>query len=276
MPTPCERRARFRQSLVALVPVLLGFLTARPCPATDGPAPPELWEFRLTASVMSADYDGTTEFTVGQTVGGNFIRGELDYSTVYPDPQPLYLVDLAASNGEWGASLRGQYLEWDNLVALANWTQLEETTWYLEADVSHSVGTHWWAFLGVRYFEFDLSLQVMLDPPLPQLPPLVTGQDWFDPLAGASFLYPLGRRWELAGRGDIGGFGVGSELSWNLEATIQWSFANHVALVGGYRVFDVDFEEDRTYTLPDGGETTLPDTYDTRTEGPTLGLTFHW
>jgi hypothetical protein len=47
-------------------------------------------------------------------------------------------------------------------------------------------------------------------------------------------------------------------------------------LVGGYRVFDVDFEEDRTYTLPDGGETTLPDTYDTRTEGPTLGLTFHW
>ena len=65
MPTPCERRAQFRQSLVALVPVLLGFLTARPCPATDVPAPPERWAFRLTASVMSADYDGSTEFTAG-------------------------------------------------------------------------------------------------------------------------------------------------------------------------------------------------------------------
>ena len=276
MQSASERRARSQQSLLALGPMLLFILTARPCPAADDHALPERWEFRLTASVMSADYDGSTEFTVGQTVGGNIIRGELDYSTVYPDPQPLYLVDLAASNAEWGASLRGQYLEWDNLVALANWTQLEETSWFLEADVSHSVGTHWWVFVGLRYFEFDLSWQVVLDPPLPQLPPFVTGQDWFDPLAGASFRYPLARRWEVAGRGDIGGFGVGSELSWNLEATIKWSFASHVALVGGYRVFDVDFAEDRTYTLPDGGETTLPDTYDTRTEGPTLGLTFHW
>jgi hypothetical protein len=101
-------------------------------------------------------------------------------------------------------------------------------------------------------------------------------ESWIDPLVGAAFSRSLARRWDLEARGDVGGFGVGSKLTWSLEATIQWKLGRHLGLAGGYRVFDVDFDDQRTYTLPDGGQVTPPSTYTTRTHGPTIGLTFHW
>ena len=272
------RREKFRVQRTILTLGIAAFVACAPrlSHSTDEDQTPEPWTFRVTASVMAADVSGETEFTAGQTVGGNVIRGEIDYSNVYPDPQPLPFVDLAASNAEWSATIRGQYLSWDDVALLANRTLIEESSWFLEADVSHSVGTRWAVFLGLRYFEFELSLQTVLNPPLPPLPAMVTNQSWVDPLAGAAFRYPLGERWELAGRGDIGGFGVGSELSWGLEATVLWKIGTHSGLVGGYRVFDVDFEEENTYSFPDGSQLTVPDSYDTRTNGPTLGMTFQW
>lgn len=278
-PPHCDRRSQLPLTTLALMLALLSMGPVAPCLAADsGPPPPEEWTIRVTALVMAADLSGEADFTGGETVGGNLIRGELDYGDVYPDPQPLWFVDFSAKRGRWGLWVRGQYLGWDDVVALANMTLLEETSWFVEADAGHAVGAHWWMFLGIRRFDVELVAEIPTPPGLPFPPSISTWVDesWTDPIAGAEFRYALATSWEIAGRGDVGGFGVGSQLSWSLEATLQWNVGRHFGVTGGYRVFDTDYENEWTHTFSGGDSVTVTDTYDTRIDGPTLGLTFHW
>jgi hypothetical protein len=150
--------------------------------------------------------------------------------------------------------------------------------WFLEADVNHVVGTHWAVTAGIRYFELEHS-EEFPDRVYPQGWPRTTiswNHAWLDPVVGATFSCPLASEWDYSGRGDIGGFGIGSDLTSDLGATVQWALAPHIALIGGYRVFHVDCAENQTYTSSDGGRITLAETYDTRTNGPVLGLTMQW
>jgi hypothetical protein len=84
---------------------------------------------------------------------------------------------------------------------------------------------------------------------------------WIDPIVGAKCRYRMGEKWALNGYADIGGFGVSSDLTYQLLGTLSYSFNEHIALQGGYRAFAVDFE--------DGGYT-----FDVVMHGPIVGLTF--
>jgi len=79
-----------------------------------------------------------------------------------------------------------------------------------------------------------------------------------DPIVGARSRLPLSRRLKLMLRADFGGFGVGSERSYNLGAVLAWSLGERAQLVAGYRHLDVDYD--------DGFR------YDVATSGPVLGL----
>jgi opacity protein-like surface antigen len=68
-------------------------------------------------------------------------------------------------------------------------------------------------------------------------------RSWTDPLFGASFRYELGRRWYAVGLGDVGGFGVGSDLSWNVYGGIGYQFTDWFSTVLGYRYLHVDYED---------------------------------
>ena len=79
-----------------------------------------------------------------------------------------------------------------------------------------------------------------------------------DPIVGVRGQHALSDHWILAGRGDIGGFGAGSELSWQLEAYVLFRLSTVVDLGLGYRYLDILYEED-------GGEIELA------FRGPVLG-----
>lgn len=66
-----------------------------------------------------------------------------------------------------------------------------------------------------------------------------------EPFLGAGWTAPLAGRWGLEGRVDVGGFGVGSELSWNAEAMVRYDMGRRWSALAGYRVIEVDFEEGR-------------------------------
>ncbi len=68
--------------------------------------------------------------------------------------------------------------------------------------------------LGVRYYSHDLEL-------IPT--PVTVSEDWADPVIGARWTTPLAEKWTLLLRGDIGGFGAGSDLSWQ-ERLDSWIF----------------------------------------------------
>jgi len=85
---------------------------------------------------------------------------------------------------------------------------------------------------------------------------------WIDPVIGVRALADIGKRWRVHGFGDIGGFGIGSDLTWQLLGTIRYEIGTGTVLRFGYRHLDVDFEDEENGFI-----------FDTGTGGWILGVT---
>ncbi len=69
---------------------------------------------------------------------------------------------------------------------------------------------------------------------------------WVDPFVGGRWSVPLVGELDLIFRGDIGGFGAGSELAWNLIGGFQYELPWHPGsartfVVAAYKAFDFDY-----------------------------------
>jgi hypothetical protein len=97
------------------------------------------------------------------------------------------------------------------------------------------------------------------------------GVDWVDPLVGVRVRHQLAPGQELMLRGDIGGFGAGSQFSWNVMAGYSFVLCDKdgVTYSGllGYRLLDVDYEQGSGRTHYE---------YDVLQHGPLSGLTINF
>ncbi|MDX2081119.1 MAG: hypothetical protein SFU53_10070 [Terrimicrobiaceae bacterium] len=69
-------------------------------------------------------------------------------------------------------------------------------------------------------------------------------QWWFDPIIGLRGQVNLTRWLFLAGQGDVGGFGAGSQIAWNVQATIGVNITRNVFAELGYRYMYIDYSND--------------------------------
>jgi opacity protein-like surface antigen len=90
-----------------------------------------------------------------------------------------------------------------------------------------------------------------------------TTERWVDPYFGARVQQALGKRWSLVGYADIGGYGIGSDLSWQLLAGANYAFKPNLVGKLGYRHVQNDYEEDGFL-------------YDMASAGFYLGLGVRW
>ena len=86
-------------------------------------------------------------------------------------------------------------------------------------------------------------------------------QGWTDPFVGGRLTYAAGEKVTLSLRGDIGGFGIGSDLAWNAVGAASWTFAENWSAVLAYRLLDMDYDHNGFK-------------YNVRTDGPALGVTY--
>lgn len=79
-------------------------------------------------------------------------------------------------------------------------------------------------------------------------------ETWFDPLIAARMRVPLGGKWGASLYGDIGGFGVASDLTWQGVATIDFDISRKFRLQAGWRHFKVDYDKgDFLYRVAQSG-----------------------
>lgn len=92
----------------------------------------------------------------------------------------------------------------------------------------------------------------------------VEGDDtktWVDPIVGAHLSVPISPKWSVAFYGDVGGFGIASDFTWQLLGAIQYDFNNRWRASAGWRHYSVDYDKGAFL-------------YDVSLSGPILGVRY--
>ena len=136
---------------------------------------------------------------------------------------------------------------------------LDFDQWMVEPNLSYTVCKGFEVLAGARYN----NLRAEINGPLGRSPSGT--QAWWDPIVGARLRLPLGKTFSFNVQGDIGGFGVGSDLTWQAYPYFGWQFAKWGSIQAGYRFLYLDYKND-------GGS--RPFKYDATYRGPQLEITF--
>lgn len=70
-----------------------------------------------------------------------------------------------------------------------------------------------------------------------------SNRTWLDPIIIARFHNPEGSKYLYQLRGDIGGFGLGSDFTWQMQASIGYRISQLFQVSGGYRIIGVDYNK---------------------------------
>jgi hypothetical protein len=69
------------------------------------------------------------------------------------------------------------------------------------------------------------------------------GATWVDPIVGAKARYNIDESWYLTGFAAIGGFGAGSDVTWDLLGGVGYQYNDWLSFTG-YRALGVDYDKD--------------------------------
>jgi hypothetical protein len=248
----------------------VGLIVALATPAlAQAPASPP-WRFSWTPiGVWAMGIDGPV------TVRGFTRDLDVSFDELFDHMQGSLGTSITASKGRVGGFFNFSYLKigQDSIPSAAfepvnfsiNWLTLELGGNYAvvaQPEVVLSV------LGGVRYTRLNSEVVTHDDEALVAEG---DGVDWTDPFIGANVVKPIGEKFALSLKGDVGGFGISestSQLSFTVSPAASYRFPisggrRNLVLSLGYRYTSIDFE----------GEG--PDEFqmDVDMSGPLLGLT---
>lgn len=122
--------------------------------------------------------------------------------------------------------------------------------------------------LGLTYNQIDVDIDIAVALPGPPSQLSLGGkEEWLDPTVVARGTWPINDQWFIQARGNIGGFGVGSDLMWQIMADVGYRPSDAWFFTFGYRVIDFDYDQ---------GSGLGRFVYDMQTFGPVLRLGFNF
>ncbi len=189
------------------------------------PATAAEWKHEIAPYVWGSGMDGT----VG--IGSVTAEAEMSFSDILDDLEFGFMGAYRASRDRYSITVDAIYMGLGVTERGRGGTlkaDIDVDQVGLEADFGYAVGERFTLFGGLRYVSLDADLKVT--GPLGNVRSASEGQDWVDPVIGGIYSWPLADDWTLNLRGDIGGFGIGSDFAWQGMATLRWQFSPRTAL----------------------------------------------
>jgi hypothetical protein len=265
-----------------------------PPPAAVPAAPPSAWSFRFVPYGWLTSLDGT------QTVRGRSVEIDASFTDVVEQsdsllalmgtvearrgPLAFYADTVWTSIGFERENIKTRDVAPGVTARVGRALGLDIQMAIVEIGAAYEVARSGALALdvlgGARYWyqEADLSLEVAGTLGIGDLERVGArafarsgSVDWIDPLFGARIRYAVAPGHELFLRGDIGGFGFGSDFSWQAIGGYGINFGtwNGVTVSGvlGYRALSVDYAQ---------GEGRRRYEFDVIQHGPVLGLSLRF
>ena len=206
-------------------------------PSDAESASAQKWAFSITPYLWAAGIDGDT---AAAGVGSEI---DTDYRFLSLDNLDFALaLGAEARKGRWAAlfdTMRVDFSDASDSGSIA--AEAELSGGFLEASAALRAarveGLE--VVFGARYVELESTVR------LTPGPSAQAQEGWLDPLVGARFTHAFNDRWSVTLRGDVGGFGVSSELVTNVSAVFGLRLTDATTLRFGYRLLQMDFEDDR-------------------------------
>ncbi len=245
--------ARASLKLIAIAALLLfgPYAVAQPSPGE--------WQFTIAPYLVAAGMNGSI------AVAGSEAEVDVPFSTILDNLELGGMLHFDMMNERWVISSDLIFMNLEDDQDVANGTAtttMDETLFELAG--GYRVSPAVILLAGARWVDLGTGISF-------SAPNAEGGGDasksWVDPFVGVHVTAPLATRWRLGVHGDIGGFGVGSDLAWHAYADIGFQASDLVSILLGYRAIDMDYEE---------GEGPDRFTYDVLTAGPQLGVAFRF
>jgi opacity protein-like surface antigen len=249
--------------MIRLFPSILAALGA------TSSAHAEEWKHTLVPYLWASAMDGTTG--IGTPLGPVEADVDISFGDIWDNLEIGGMVSYRVERGRWAimGDLIYMDLETDKTgsagpIRVDATVEVQQTAF--EVDVGYRVTERVLAYAGWRYNDLNADLEVIRTGPGPGATRVAgTSETWVDPMIGVIIDIPLADRWTVALRGDVGGFGVGSDFAWQAAAFVSWQATDAIHVIGGYRYIDMDYED---------GEGTSLFKYDMAISGPVLGVAF--
>lgn len=220
------------------------------------------WEFNVTPYAWMSGLSGN----LGTVPGLPSQPVDLSFGDILDDLDYGFFLFSSARNGTWAIYFDGSLVQTTSNEAIGGLVvkNLEVESRTLNAALAfgrtvsksqnHSVDV----YAGLRYWEIKNNFKVTTAGPV--LKPS-SSADWADPVIGVAGRYMINDRWSLFGSADIGGFGVGSDMAWTLQAGANYAVTDLFSVSFGWRHMSVDYEDDGIV-------------FDVSQSGPLIGASF--
>jgi len=166
-------------------------------------------------------------------------------------------------NGTWSFSGDVTYMDlgWDKATQQGRaGLGLDVAQLTVMGTVGRRVSPRLEALFSLAYFDLSADLAVRV---LQQQVSASRDADWVDPLLGLSYRVPFADKWTLDLRGDVGGFGIGSDLTLHGWVKLVRQNSESFSWFFGYRYIAYDYETGSGANLQH---------YDLQQHGPGIGL----
>lgn len=228
--------------------------------STNGSA----WEFRIIPYAWLISLDTKT------TVRNHTADVNIPFSDILRNMDIAGQVHFEAQKGKWGFFIDPTYLKLSQSGTLRDGrdVKLQIEQWLIEFGGIYQLGK--WpldgkgkrsitvdALGGGRFWYLSADMDTSSN-----INPSKTAQ-WIDPIIGARLSADITERLLFSIRGDVGGFGVGSDFSWNALGVLGYRFTKSLTGLLGYRALYVDYK---------AGTSSMR--YNMTIHGPTMGLSF--
>lgn len=218
------------------------------------------WEFLAAPYLLLPYMSGTV------AIRGIEAEVDADPGDILSRLQFGFMLFLEAHNSVWAFSLDGLYMNLDQPGPLGL-TEIGLKQGMVEFTGYRRVMSWLEVLAGGRLNLISGEIEVLPAEGLPPESEVDGSQTWFDPFVGARVTVPAGRRWLFVLRGDVGGFGIGSDIAWQVYPAVSHRFSRLFGLSVAYRVLGMDYQT---------GSGTDAFRYDLRIFGPEIGFLFHF
>lgn len=233
------------------------------------PADADSWAVKITPYLWATRMHGSTQIRDLPEA-----QVDMSFSDILHTLDAGFMGAMEFQKGRWGILVDSMYMKTSDSVSVASpggVARVDADMTTSQTMFSSALAYRWIdspvvsdAFIGVRYNRIKASLDLdasvfgataSLDH--------TKSVDWVEPFIGLRGRTSLSQDVAMVASADVGGFGMGSDLTTQASLGLSWTLSEHFDAELGFRYMKIDYDKGNLV-------------YDMENEGPYLGMSYHF